>query len=181
MRVFTIFAVYEEDFDQRYTEHVEAEDAEQAERIAKRDAPADIIVAGVVEGKVLPVDQVEEAKVTPIRGKGFTTSLSRVSVKQEVVKLVLKCPACKTDFHKPDSLNQLDLLSHQTIGRIPRGEYDGLEGICINEDHAGSRQGHRRGPVTAWHLSCAKCGHVLWDGLESEVAANGPTEVKKGS
>lgn len=168
MKTYTVFAVYEDSMDQRYAEFIEASSPEEAERLAIRYADAAIIVAGVVEGKVFPVDQVEESKVTPIRGRGYATNVTRISVENVSIRLPLKCPSCKKDLRKPAAIVQWCYEISHAMGRIPRGETDGENGVWMEASAYIPIDPPPKIPdaLIACSLLCHACGHVLWDGYE---------------
>lgn len=55
MRKYTVLALYEESY-QRFGDSVEADSPEEAEAIVVENAPAPILVAGVIEGEHACVD-----------------------------------------------------------------------------------------------------------------------------
>ena len=65
MASYTVFAIYE-DNHQRFATTVEAESPEAAEEQAQACAPAPLVVAGVVEGRVLAVDEDPETRVAGV-------------------------------------------------------------------------------------------------------------------
>ena len=55
MPIFTVIGVYADNLENRYADHVEADDAKEAEQIVQKaaaDEGLELIIAGVVVGKV---------------------------------------------------------------------------------------------------------------------------------
>lgn len=166
-RIYTVFAVYEDQKDHRYTAHVEAESPEQAEMLAVQNAPAGILVAGVAAGKIVAEDQAAIPNLTKIRGRGYTTTVAKVHVTFERIKLPLHCPTCKADLRKVDALQQLDVRTYIWAGRLPRETAEGDRGVPVNYD-VGAVLGSPRDDTRGVNIRCASCTCALWNGF-SEV------------
>ena len=173
MKGYTVFAIYEHDCDQRYTTYVDAATPEDAERKAISEAEATIIVAGVVEGRIKVVDRVSDLAVTPLRGRGYETSVACVNVAYRRVRLPFHCPKCKADLRKADALYQWDWWSHVWHGRLPRREFKaahGHVGATLNQDIGARQPTDTSGTVVGVIVQCSKCKHEMWNGYD-EVAA----------
>jgi hypothetical protein len=168
---FTVFAVREDDTDQRYVTYIEALNPQEAEKKAVREAKSPIIIASVVEGRVKPADRVSDLSVSPIRGRGYETAVARLAIEFVRVRFPLVCPKCKADLRKPDSLFQWDFSDKIWHARMPRGEYKaekGHVGVTLNRD-LGAHQSLDGGLVAvAVVVQCVKCNYALWDGVHEK-------------
>lgn len=168
-KIFTVFGIYQDDTDERYTTFVEAATQEDAEKQAVKDAPSDIFVAAVVSGKVEPLDHAGDTNLVPIRGKGYETIVANVKVSYRKIKLPYHCPKCKADLRKHEAVKQWDYWDYSWEGRIPRGEYTSDYGVAVNQDRGARTPGGMDSTVTAAVLQCNGCEHFLWNGYQEEA------------
>jgi hypothetical protein len=160
---YTVYAVFEDDNDQRYTAFVDALSPEDAEKRAIEKANSPIIIASVVKGYVYPVDRAGQDNVVPLRGRSYVTWVSQIAIAKTLCNVPFHCAKCRADFRKIDSLRQADYVMRTWGGRIPRRNAPSVEdrwGVVVNED-AGSLISVNK---TAVRLVCACCGAVVWDG-----------------
>lgn len=166
---YTVFGVMADDNDERFTIYTNANNPKEAEQNAIAGTPEEIIIAGVVEGRVdAPAGgRAEEAKVTPIKGRGFNTVLARVRVSYTKVRLPFTCPNCSADLRKADALTQWDYWNMFWNGRIPRGAFDGEHGIALDQNRGAARSpSDMQDTIVAYAVHCSNCVHPLWNGLE---------------
>lgn len=159
-RPYTVFGVHADAHDERVTVFVEANSPEDAEKRAIRDTPDPIIVASVVEGRVLSAGKPDISNVTKIRGRGFVTEVSMVHVSQHSARLPLRCPQCKADFRAANALETIGLEGMSYLARMPRGEDN--EALAVNHDSGGRVSHDTDIPVVI--LNCNKCKFTVWDG-----------------
>lgn len=165
MNTYTVFAVFEDDPTARYTENVEATSPAAAEQEAIDHAPSPIIVASVVEGKVVPVDRVSDHRVSPLKGTGYKTNVTKVLLRDVPLKLPPKCPGCGADLKKANSISQMDLLAQTCLGHVPRGAHNHTNhrtGVTLNRETSDVLHVVENGGAVK--LTCEVCDHVLWDG-----------------
>jgi len=163
---YTVFAVYEDYNSRRYTTYVEAEGPEEAERKVIGGSAEGLIIAGVVEGRVGSID-CTDATIVPIRGRGYETSVARLTVEYLRVRFPFRCPSCRADLRKADALYQWDYWDHVWHGRLPRVECvaeEGHVGIAVNQDVGARSPTDVSGAVVAAVILCARCKHELWNG-----------------
>lgn len=164
---YTIFAVFEENPDRRYSTTVTAESPEDAEKKAIAEAPATIKVAGVFSGVVESLCLRRET-IPTIHGTRYETGVSLVTVRHQTIRLPIKCPQCETDLRNPESVRQWDYWDYYWEGRIPRGVFKGDYGIAVNHDK-GVRAGNGyETTIVAVVLQCSKCEYELWNGYREE-------------
>lgn len=173
MKTYTVFGVMADNADERFCVFVDAHNPKEAEKKAVADTPEEIIIAGVVEGRTPSIDKHEERKVTPIRGRGYETTVARITVSYERIRVPYTCPNCKADLRKPDAVTQWDYWNMFWNGRIPRGEKEGAYGIALNHNRGAARSNGRSptdmsDTIVAYALHCANCAHALWDGLKED-------------
>lgn len=160
---YTVYAVFEDDNDQRYTAFIDALSPEDAEKLTIEKAPSSLIIAGVVKGYVSPVDRVGPNNVVPLRGRSYVTLVNQIAITKALCNVPFHCVKCRVDFRKTDSLRQTDYVMRTWGGRIPRRNAPAEAarwGIVVNED-AGAVNAIG---MTAVRLVCASCSHVVWDG-----------------
>jgi hypothetical protein len=163
-QTYTVFGVYEDDNDQRYTVPVEANSPEEAERKAIRQAPASIIVAAVVAGDIVPADRM--ATISPIKGRSFEATLARLTFEYVTVRLPARCPKCKADLRKEDALLQWDTIDQVWPARIPRGKASGERfGLPVNTVDGPYSPAKMHGAAYAYLLQCQGCKGLVWNGL----------------
>jgi hypothetical protein len=174
---YTVYAVFDSDNTQRYTAYVDATDPSHAERLAERSANADIIIAGVVEGYVAPVDAVCRKDVTPLRGRGHIVWVSRLVVTSERFQIPRYCPRCRSDLQKINTLKQTNFPARIWDARLPSGLSDGKDwGALLNEDRGATIHGNPKYHVPAVRLMCANCDGMIWDGYRSEESPQAPSK-----
>lgn len=163
-QTYTVFAVHEDDNDQRYTVPVEATSPEEAERKAIREAPTSIIVAAVVEGAIIPAGRF--ATITPIKGRSFEATVARLTFEYVTVRLPARCPGCKADLRKVDALIQWDTADQVWCARIPRSKpTEARRGLPVNTDLGPHLPPVKHGAVCAFLIQCSTCERLVWNGL----------------
>ena len=176
---YTVFAVYEDDADQRYTALVIATSPAAAEKKAKKDAESPIIVAAVVLGTIIPVDGTARTNTTPLRGKHFETWVSQMHVSYVNIDVPLKCPGCKASLTAPNSIVQVDYWDHRWDGYVPKDAGVGEWGVTVNRDRGAYSPAELSGAAPAVALRCKACDHALWDGYMEATDADPQLPVKK--
>jgi hypothetical protein len=170
---YTVFAVLADYNSRRLSSFVEAETPEEAEQKVIRESADGLIVAGVVEGRVGTVGSRCDAAIVPIQGRGYETSVARLTVTYLRVRFPFRCPSCRADLCKAEALYQWDWWDHVWLGRLPRSEYvaeDDHVGVTVNHDVGARSPTDFSGTVVAAIVQCARCKRELWNGYE-EVAA----------
>lgn len=153
---WTVFAVYDDDA-RPFVPFVQAKDVAGALSKALREADGPIRVAGIVPGKVTPVDD-DGANVIPIRGRGHSITVTAIVVSEREIVLPGRCPECKADTRRANALLETN--------HVPRCWHAHLS-------HNGKDLSHERGGrsidgskmIETTQIQCAKCDHLIWDGL----------------
>jgi len=175
---YTVFGVYANDTDERYATFVEAATPEDAEKKAVNQAPAEILVAGVVLGKVAPVDQGMDTGLIPLPKRGYETIVATVKVGYKRIRLPLHCPECKVDLRKNEGVKQWDYWDYFWEGRIPRGEYHNDYGVAVNQDRGARTPSGMDSTIVAVVLQCNSCEFLLWNGYTEDEKPK-PKKKKK--
>ncbi len=150
-----MFAVYD-DNEQSFVHFVQAKDVENARSKALRAADGVILIAGIVPGKVQPVDEAPP-NVIPIRGRGHAIEVSSVVVSKRTVVLPGRCPNCKADTRRANALVEINLQHRYWNAHLSHNGKD-----LAHERGGKSRDGDM---IETCAIRCSQCSHMIWDGL----------------
>lgn len=179
---YTVYAVFDSDNTQRFTAYVDASSPGKAEKLAEKNAGAAIIIAGVVNGYVAPVDDSVRKDVTPLHGRGHVTWVSRLVATSERFQIPRYCPACRVDLRKADSLKQTNYPARVWDARLPREVSDGKSwGAVLNDANGATVLSNTKHHVLAVRLVCTSCRGVLWDGYRDDGSPNAPPKRSRRS
>ena len=152
---WTVFAVYD-DNDQAFVHFIQAKDCAGARSKALREADGVILIAGIVPGKVQPVD--ETSGVIPIRGRGHAIDVTAVYVTTKQIVVPGRCPGCKTDTRRANALIETNFVSRRWNAHLSHNGKD------ISAERGGrSIDGSKM--IETTHLQCSGCSYVIWDGV----------------
>jgi hypothetical protein len=158
---WTVSAVYE-DNEQAYVDHFEGKTWQEARTKAFRAAESPIVIAGIFPGKLLAVDPDEGGNVVPIRGKGHAIEVSHVvTIKRQFI-LPARCPDCKKDLRRMDSMVETYLAPRQWRAHLSHNNAD------IARERDGEISSHGTAFINAVRLECSVCGALIWDGLHGQ-------------
>jgi len=153
---WTVFGVFD-DNKQAYVTIVKAKDWPSARSKVLREAAGVILIAGIVPGVITPVDDVTEQHV-PICGRGHTITVTSVRITEREISIPDRCGKCKADTHRANALIETNLVARTWgVHLSPNGK---------DLAHArGGKSQDTKPMLETVYLSCTKCGHVIWDGL----------------
>lgn len=161
LKSYTVFGVYD-DTDERYADFIKADSPEDAEKKVNKAHPT-VVIAGVVEGEVHPVDGASPLGVTPLKGRGYETKVMALHAVVHKIRLPFSCPNCDQNLRASNTVQQLDWIEQASIGRIPRTAPLHEWGVDRNLDRKPIPGPDK--PLRAVGLWCLSCGQALWNGL----------------
>lgn len=157
---WTVFGVYD-DNEQPFTDHVQASTWQEARSKVLRASDAVILIAGIVPGKVTPVDIDGANEVIPIRGHGHAIEVTSVMITKRQFALPGRCPSCKANTRRAGALVEVNLQYRYWNAHL---------------SHSGKELSHERGGkshdgdmIETCALRCAQCSHMVWDGIYGDV------------
>ena len=151
---WTVFAVYD-DNDEPYTEYIKAKTWQDARKKALQKADGVILIAGIVPGRVQPVDVIDN--VMPIRGPEHAIEVNAVIVQRRSVTIPGRCQKCKSDLRRADALREESLIVRVCNAHLSHnGKNLAYERIGTSADVK---------TIDTIGLTCNKCRHVVWGGI----------------
>lgn len=159
---FTVFAVYD-DNEQPWTESFEAKDVAEARSKALRKADGVILIAGIVLGKVTPVDIDGLDNIVPIRGKGHAIEVTHVRISKRKFVIPGRCPGCKKDLRRANAMIESFLMGRTWPAHLSHNGKD-----LVPERDVITRHGHIGPSYDIVKLTCSDCRHVVWEGLHDD-------------
>lgn len=154
---WTVFAVYD-DTQEAFVHFAHAKDPEAAWKKALAAAEGPIHKAGIVPGKVAPVEE-EDKHIIPIRGKGHAIKVSSVYVTTKEIVIPGRCPGCKSDTRKTGALLESNLVPRKWHAHLSHNGKDlssERDGRCVD--------GRKIIETTA--IMCTACERAIWDGVD---------------
>jgi hypothetical protein len=156
---WTVFGIYD-DNEQPFTDHVEAKTWQDARSKVLRESDAVILIAGIVPGKITPVDIEGGSDVIPIRGKSHVVEVTAVALSKREFALPSRCPSCKANTRRAGSLVEVNLQLRHWSAHL---SHNGKE-----LSHARGGKSHDGDMIETCALRCAKCSHMIWDGIHGD-------------
>lgn len=151
---WTVFAVYD-DNDEPYTEYIKAKTWQEARKKALQKADGVILIAGIVPGRVQPVDVIDN--VAPIRGIEHAIEVNMVTVQRRALTVPGRCQKCKADLRRAHAIAEDSLVVRQNTVHLSQNQ----------KDLAPERDGLQSDKkiIETVGLTCTKCKHVIWGGV----------------
>lgn len=156
---WTVTGVYADNY-QPYNAFVEAKTGADAFTKALRTADAPIHIGGVYAGKVESVDLGEMHNVVPIRGKTHTIDVHAVVITPHKFALPARCPGCKSNTRHAGSLVEVNLQYRYWSAHLSYNERE--------LSHARGGKSTDGDLIETCAIRCAKCGHMIWDGIHGD-------------
>lgn len=156
---WTVFGVYD-DNEQPYTTTVEAKTWQDARSKVLRASDAVILIAGIVPGKVTPVDFEGDNDVIPIRGKTHAVEVTEIMVTKRQFALPARCPNCKASLRRAGALVEVNLQYRYWKAHL---SHNGRE---LSHERGG--KSHDGDMLETCAIRCAGCSHMIWDGIHGD-------------
>lgn len=153
---WTVFGVYD-DNEQPYTTTVEAKTWQEAKSKVLRASDAVILIAGIVPGKVIPVDFEADDNVIPIRGKAHMIEVTSIVISKRDFALPARCPGCKASTRRANALVEVNLQHRYWKAHL---SHNGRE-----LSHARGGKSHDGDMIETCAIRCAQCSYLIWDGI----------------